>query len=43
MELSSEIRKNHCKLCTEKHCCRGICVQVNNALIKGEKRGGKSK
>ena len=37
MELSSEIRKNYCRLCTEKHCCRGICREVNNALIKERK------
>lgn len=38
MELSSEIRKTFCRLCTEKHCCRGICIQVNNALIKEKRR-----
>ena len=38
MELSREIRKAFCNLCTEKHCCRGICVEVNNALVKAKEK-----
>lgn len=40
MEINSEIKKAYCKPCTEKHCCRGICIQVNNALVK-ERRESK--
>ena len=43
MELSNEIKKAYCKLCTEKHCCRGVCREVNNALIKEKVRKEKGK
>ena len=34
MEISKQIYITHCKLCTERYCCHGICIQVNNALVK---------
>lgn len=34
MEINKEIYKDYCRLCTEKHSCRGICIQVNDILVK---------
>ena len=26
-----------CGICTEKHCCRGLCREMNNYLINKQK------
>ena len=29
-----EKKETVCRYCTEKHCCRGLCKEMNDYLVK---------
>lgn len=30
-----------CSKCGDKHCCRGVCKEMNDYLVKKENKGNK--
>lgn len=34
MEKKNEV----CRYCSEKHCCRGLCKEMNDYLVNKEKK-----
>ena len=37
--MKYKTEKEVCQYCTECHCCRGICKEMNNFLINKKKEG----
>lgn len=37
MNIPRDAKTEFCTICTERHCCRGICKDVNDYIVENAK------